>query len=154
MTSSWPSLALVVMMAATVELQAQQVRELGAQVLVATSDPALVTGGIYAALRPSARARLAATVGAGVSDGRAAARGELLAHFLLSPGATRKPGAYVGGGLAGVVGPVDQGYIVVLAGLESAPGASSGWAVEAGVGGGVRLTAGWRWRWRSHRTRK
>jgi hypothetical protein len=142
------------MMAATVELQAQQVRELGAQVLVATSDPALVTGGIYAALRPSARARLAATVGAGVSDGRAAARGELLAHFLLSPGATRKPGAYVGGGLAGVVGPVDQGYIVVLAGLESAPGASSGWAVEAGVGGGVRLTAGWRWRWRSHRTRK
>jgi len=154
MTSSWPSLALVVMMAATVELQAQQVRELGAQVLVATSDPALVTGGIYAALRPSARARLAATVGAGVSDGRAAARGELLAHFLLSPGATRKPGVYVGGGLAGVVGPVDQGYIVVLAGLESAPGASSGWAVEAGVGGGVRLTAGWRWRWRSHRTRK
>jgi hypothetical protein len=154
MTSSWPSLALVVMMAATVELQAQQVRELGAQVLVATSDPALVTGGIYAALRPSARARLAATVGAGVSDGRAAARGELLAHFLLSPGATRKPGAYVGGGLAGVVGPVDQGYIVVLAGLESAPGASSGWAVEAGVGGGVRLTAGWRWRWRTHRTRK
>jgi len=154
MTSSWPSLALVVVMAATVELQAQQVRELGAQVLVATSDPALVTGGIYAALRPSARARLAATVGAGVSDGRAAARGELLAHFLLSPGATRKPGAYVGGGLAGVVGPVDQGYIVVLAGLESAPGASSGWAVEAGVGGGVRLTAGWRWRWRSHRTRK
>ena len=154
MTSSWPSLALVVVMAATVELQAQQVRELGAQVLVATSDPALVTGGIYAALRPSARARLAATIGAGVSDGRAAARGELLAHFLLSPGATRKPGAYVGGGLAGVVGPVDQGYIVVLAGLESAPGASSGWAVEAGVGGGVRLTAGWRWRWRSHRTRK
>ena len=154
MTSSWPSLALVVVMAATVELQAQQLRELGAQVLVATSDPALVTGGIYAALRPSARARLATTVGVGVSDGRAAARGELLAHFLLSPGATRKPGAYVGGGLAGVVGPVDQGYIVVLAGLESAPGASSGWAVEAGVGGGVRLTAGWRWRWRSHRTRK
>lgn len=141
-------------MTAPVQLQAQQVREVGVQALVATSDPALVTGGIYAALRPSPRARLAATIGAGVSDGRAAARGELLAHFLLSPGATRKPGAYVGGGLAGVVGPIDQGYIVVLAGLESAPGASSGWAVEAGVGGGVRLTAGWRWRWRSHRSRK
>jgi len=154
MTSSCLSVALVVSMTAPVQLQAQQVREVGVQALAATSDPALVVGGIYAALRPSPRARLAATIGAGVSDGRAAARGELLAHFLLSPGATRKPGAYVGGGLAGVVGPIDQGYIVVLAGLESAPGASSGWAVEAGVGGGVRLTAGWRWRWRSHRSRK
>src|ERR1043166_662891 len=137
MTSSCLSVALVVSMTAPVQLQAQQVREVGVQALVATSDPALVTGGIYAALRPSARARLAAAIGAGVSDGRAAARGELLAHFLLSPGVTRKPGASGGGGLAGVVGPVDQGYIVVLAGLESAPGASSGWAVEAGVGGGV-----------------
>jgi len=151
MTSSWVSLALAVAMAVPARLQAQRVLELGAQALVATSDPALVTAGIYAALRPSARARLAATIGAGVSDSRAAARGELLAHFLLSPGATRRPGAYVGGGLAGVVGPVDHGYIVILAGLESAPGGRSGWAVEAGVGGGVRLTAGWRWRWRSQR---
>ena len=154
MTSSWRSLVLVLAMAVPTQLQAQRMVELGAQALVATSDPALVTGGVYAALRPAARARLAATIGAGVSDGRAAARGELLAHFLLSPGATRRPGAYVGGGLAGVVGPVDQGYIVILAGLESAPGAKSGWAVEAGVGGGVRLTAGWRWRWRLRQGRK
>jgi len=154
MTSSWVSLPLAVAMAVPARLQAQRVLELGAQALVATSDPALVTAGIYAALRPSARARLAATIGAGVSDSRTAARGELLAHFLLSPGATRRPGAYVGGGLAGVVGPVDHGYIVILAGLESAPGARSGWAVEAGVGGGVRLTAGWRWRWRSQRGEK
>jgi len=154
MTSCWHSLALGVIAAVPVRLQAQQVLELGAQALVATSEPALVIGGAYAALRPAARARVAATLGAGVSDGRAAARGELLAHFLLSPAATRRAGAYVGGGLAGVVGPVDQGYIVILAGLESAPGARSGWAIEAGVGGGVRLTAGWRWRWRAHGARK
>jgi hypothetical protein len=154
MTSSWPSLALVMAMAVPSHLPAQQVWELGGQALVTTSDPALVTGGLYAALRPSARARIAATLGTGVSGGRVAARGELLAHFLLSPGATGRPGAYAGGGVAGIVGRVDEGYVVVLLGLESAPGARSGWAVEAGVGGGVRLTAGWRWRWRASRGRK
>jgi hypothetical protein len=151
MTSSWRSLALVLAMAVPMDLAAQEVLELGGQALLTTSAPALVTGGLYAALRPSARARLAATIGAGVSGGQAAARGELLGHFLLSPAATRRPGAYVGGGVAGVVGPVDQGYIVLVVGLEAAPGARAGWAVEAGVGGGVRLTAGWRWRARRSR---
>jgi hypothetical protein len=132
-------------------LVAQEVREVGVQALVTTSDPALVTGGLYGAMRVAARARIAMTLGAGVSDGQAAGRGELLGHFLLSPGTTARPGVYMGGGIAGVVGPVDQGYVVALVGLESAPGGRSGWAVEAGVGGGFRFTAGWRWRWRQHR---
>lgn len=122
-------------------------REAGVQALVTTASPALVTGGLYAAFRPSLRTRIAATLGAGVSDGRAAGRGELLAHFLLSPNAVSRPGVYLGAGIAGVVGPVDQGYVVALVGVEGAPGGRSGWVVEAGVGGGVRLTAGWRWRW-------
>jgi hypothetical protein len=29
-------------------------------------------------------------------------------------------------------------------GLEHAPGAASGWSIEAGVGGGARLSVGWR----------
>jgi hypothetical protein len=29
----------------------------------------------------------------------------------------------------------------------SRPGAAWGWFVEAGVGGGARLSAGYRWRW-------
>lgn len=151
MTSSWPRLALAIMLLGPARARAQGVLEIGAQGLVTTSSPALVTGGVYAAVRPARRARLAATLGVGVSDGRPGGRGELLAHFLLSPGAVRRPGIYVGGGVAGVVGAVDQGYIVVLAGIESAPGAASGWAAEAGVGGGIRLTVGWRWRWRSGR---
>jgi hypothetical protein len=154
MPSTWHSLALSIALAGPSSLAAQQVWELGGQALLTTSDPVLVTGGLYAALRPSGRARVAATLGGGVADGRAAGRGELLAHFLLSPGATKRPGLYLGGGVAGVVGPVDQGYVVVLAGLEGAPGARSGWAIEAGFGGGVRLTAGWRWRWRDRRGRK
>ncbi len=126
---------------------AQSVREAGGEALVTTAAPALVMGGLYAAVRPSLRTRVAVTVGAGVSDGRAAGRAELLAHFLLSPAAASRPGVYLGAGVAGMAGPVDQGYVVALVGLEAAPAGGSGWAVEAGVGGGLRLTAGWRWRW-------
>jgi len=124
----------------------QRTWELGGQWLVTTADPVLVAGGLYAAWRPSERARLAMTLNGGVAGSDAAGRGELLAHFLLNPGATTRPGFYVGGGVAGVVRRVDRGYIVVLAGLEGSPGGRSGWALEAGVGGGIRVTAGWRWR--------
>jgi hypothetical protein len=147
MTCIWRSLPLVAAAWAG-PAAAQGTRELGVQALVATADPTLVTGGLYAAVRPSLRFRLAATVGVGVSDGRTAGRGELLAHFLLSPAAVASPGLYAGGGIAGVVGAVDQGYVVAVIGLEGAPGRRSGWVVEAGVGGGARLSAGWRWRWR------
>jgi hypothetical protein len=145
MTWIWRSLPLVALACARAA-SAQTTLEAGGQALVTTADPALVTGGVYAAVRPSLRMRFAATVGVGVSDGRAAGRGELLAHFLLSPTGLARPGVYFGGGVAGVAGPVNQGYVVMLVGLEAAPGGRSGWAVEAGVGGGLRLAAGWRWR--------
>jgi hypothetical protein len=145
MTSIWRSLAVLAVVCAR-PAAAQTMLEAGGQALITTADPALVTGGLYGAVRASTRMRLALTAGLGVSDGRAAGRGELLAHFLLSPAAKSGPGVYVGGGIAGVVGAVDQGYVVALVGLEAAPGGRSGWAIEAGVGGGVRLTAGWRWR--------
>ena len=46
-----------------------------------------------------------------------------------------------------VEGPVDRGYLVLTVGLENALPRRSGWAVEAGVGGGVRVLLGYRWRW-------
>jgi hypothetical protein len=147
MTCIWRSLPLLALAWAG-PAAAQGVREAGVQALVTTASPALATGGLYAAVRPSLRTRIAVTLGAGVSDGRAAGRGELLAHFLLSPTGTARPGVYLGAGVAGVAGPVDQGYVVALVGVEAAPAGGSGWALEAGVGGGLRLTAGWRWRWR------
>ena len=73
-------------------------------------------------------------------------RGELLGHFLLSPEEHRKPGFYVAGGIAGVEGVVGRGYLVLTLGLEQTPGRNSGWAVEVGAGGGVRVAAGYRWR--------
>lgn len=145
MTSTWRSLTVLAAVCAG-PAAAQTTLEAGGQALITTADPALVTGGLYGAVRASTRMRLAATAGLGVSDGRAAGRGELLAHFLLSPAAKAGPGVYLGGGIAGVVGAVDQGYVVGLVGLEAAPGGRSGWAIEAGVGGGIRLMAGWRWR--------
>jgi hypothetical protein len=126
---------------------AQRGREVGAGIVVTASDPALGVAALSGALRTSRRMRVSATAGAGVSDGRAAWRGELLAHFLLSPGRLRGPGLYGAGGVAVVGGPVEQGYLVLTLGLEDRPAARAGWFVEAGVGGGARLAAGYRWRW-------
>lgn len=131
-------------------LASQQGTELGVQGIATTSDPALVVAGVYAGIRTSVRTRLSAAAGAGASSGDLAFRGEVLGHFLLSPNQRKGPGFYVAGGLAAVDGPVDRGYLVLTVGLEDRPAAASGWGVEVGVGGGVRLMLGYRWRW--HRT--
>jgi len=125
---------------------AQQVSEFGVMGIATASDPTLVVAGGYVAIRTSQRTRISAGLGAGASEGRAAWRGELLAHFLLNPTRQWGVGVYGAGGLAAVSGPVDQGYLVLTLGLEARPGARSGWFVEAGVGGGARLSAGVRWR--------
>jgi hypothetical protein len=130
----------------SVPAEAQQPRELGFQAIVTSSDPTLAVGGPFGAVRTGGRTRLSASVAAGVSDGDFAWRGEALGHFLLSPDRRNGWGPYVAGGLAVVGGPVDRGYIVLTLGLEDSPGGSSGWVVEAGVGGGIRLGVGYRWR--------
>jgi hypothetical protein len=140
-------LSAVAVLAAAPPAGAQQVKELGIQVTGTLSDPALGAGGGYAAWRPSSRARISAAVGLGRSGGGTAWRGELLGHFLLAPNRRQSPGAYLAGGLAIVGGPADRGYLVLAVGLEDRPGGSGGWFVEGGVGGGARLSAGYRWRW-------
>jgi hypothetical protein len=127
--------------------QALPIRELGVQGLLTASDPAFGGGGMYAALRPSPRMRLAATASVGALGGVAAFRGELLGHFLLNPVARRGTGFYLGGGAAIVAGADTRGYLVALVGLEARPADRSGWFIEGGVGGGARLAAGWRLRW-------
>ena len=149
MGSRWASLACLLVAATLVAARpvaAQRVLELGAIGIATASDPAVVVGGVYGALRTSLRTRVSAAAAIGASDGETAWRGELLVHFLLSP--TRRSGAglYGAGGVAVVAGLVEQGYLVMTLGLEGRPGARSGWFVEAGVGGGARLAAGYRWR--------
>lgn len=132
--------------AAAQRMAAQHVVEVGVQAIGTAADPAVGVGGVYGAIRTSNRTRVSAALAAGVSDGDAAFRGELLAHFLLNPTRRTGAGVYGAGGIAVAEGPVDQGYVVVTLGVEGRPGGRSGWFVEAGVGGGARLAVGYRWR--------
>lgn len=146
MPSRWARLLVLGSLAAG-PAEAQQARELGPQAIGTASDPAFASAGLYAGVRTSRRVRLSAGAAIGGADGRAAWRGELLAHFLLAPGARRGVGGYAAGGVAVVGGPVDEGYLVLTLGLETSPGGRAGWFVEGGVGGGARLAVGWRRRW-------
>ncbi len=143
----WPELLLAGALIGVRPLAAQQGKEVGVQVVATASDPALAVAQLYAGVRTSARTRLSAAAGAGLSSGDPAFRGELLGHFLLSPNQREGPGFYFAGGVAAVGGPVDRGYLVLTVGLEDRPAAASGWGVEVGVGGGVRVMLGYRWRW-------
>ncbi len=125
---------------------AQQAREIGIQAVGTTSDPGLIVGAIYGALRPSTRTRLSVSAGAGISSGEAAARGELLGYFLLSPNKLVGAGLYFAGGVAVVAGPVERGYLVLTLGIEDRPGSTGGWMAEIGIGGGARVALGYRWR--------
>jgi hypothetical protein len=130
-------------------LAAQHPVEYGIHAVATFATPDLFAGGGYAAVRSGERARLALTLAAGTADGDVAFRGELLGHFLLSPRATHGVGFYALGGAA--VADVEstgdtQGYMVLGLGVESSPGSPSGWALEAGIGGGFRIAAGYRWR--------
>ncbi len=121
--------------------------EVGIQGLALLQNPVWLGGGIYTGWRPEGKTRLALTLSAGAVDHQTSGRAELLAQYLLSPGRITGVGIYGFGGIAGEAGPRDQGYLVAGLGLESRPGRSSGWAIEAGVGGGARISVGWRHRW-------
>lgn len=149
-------LGLTLVVGAT-RLAAQRgtVRELGLEAVATAAEPAVYTAGITGSLRPTDRTRIAAYVGGGVTgDGDGAGRVEVVGHFLLNPRSTRA-GFYAGGGLAGVFFSGDaNGYLVLLVGVEGSPGGKGGWFAEAGIGGGARVAAGYRWRklppgWRS-----
>lgn len=142
----WAELLLAGTWMGVTPLTAQQGKELGVQLIATASEPALAVAGVYAAVRTSARTRVSVAAGAGVSSGDPAFRGEVLGHFLLSPDEREGPGLYFAGGVAAVEGPVDRGYLVLTVGLEGSPAATSGWAIELGVGGGVRMMLGYRWR--------
>lgn len=152
MGSRWSSVSLLVLApllgaGATMPVRAQQVRELGMQVVGVAADEAGLVAGPIAAVRPSSRVRISLAAGAGAVGGEIAGRAELLGHFLLDPGKRRGVGVYGAAGVAAVAGPFERGYLVLAMGVEGRPGARAGWTLEAGVGGGARLAAGYRRRW-------
>lgn len=131
-------------------LGAQGVRELELRALAIASQPAFGGLGVGAGWRPSPRTRILVGAASGVLEGGAwAARAEAAAHFLLDP-ARARGGVYGGGGLSleGTARRV-RPFVMLVIGVDRAPGGRRGVYAELGVGGGVRLAAGFRWRWRA-----
>ena len=128
-------------------LAAQHPREFGVEGIALLRDSSLVGGAVYGGLRVSHRMRLSLTGALAGGEGGLGARGELAGHFLLSPELQRGVGLYGGGGLALEQQDKTRGYLELIIGAETSPGAATGWMLEAGFGGGVRLALGWRARW-------
>jgi hypothetical protein len=125
-----------------------RVTEWGIHATLTTADSSrlgLVAGPRFA-VRSLGGTRLALSLGAGVRGDRATGRGEAALEYLFSPRAARRLSIYGGGGLAGVVGSGEGGYLLVYLGVERSPGLPAGWAVEAGLGGGFRVRAAYHWR--------
>ncbi len=124
--------------------RAQRVMEYGPLAVATFADRDFAGAGGFVALR-SSHSRVMAGLLGGSRGGDPAARGELVAHFLLQPSTTGLT-PYAGGGIALVSGDGTDGYVVLVFGVESAPALPAGWALEVGLGGGVRVGAAWRWR--------
>lgn len=138
---------LVTLQALASQASAQQVRrEFGVEAYTLRATPDRVGGALYAGWRVGSRQRLSLLGGVDGGDGGTTGRAEALVHFLLAPGKKRGAGFYGAGGLGVDVAGRTEVRIVALAGIEGSPGGRRGWMVEAGVGGGWRLAAGWRWR--------
>jgi hypothetical protein len=112
---------------------------------------AFVGAGAGAGLRAGLGSRVSlAAAGGRLEGGAAAARIEgLFTYHLFTPGRPR-PAPYVGTGL-GLTATTDatNWNLVVVLGVEAGAQRRGGWFLELGVGGGVRIAAGYRvTRWR------
>ncbi len=88
----------------------------------------------------------------GAYDGETAVRIEGILSFHLNPYKRSGVSPYAGGGVALVlIQDASREYIVGVIGIEWRPGTGSGWFVEAGIGGGVRLALGHQLRRRARR---
>jgi hypothetical protein len=113
------------------------------QVIGLVAPDAFVGGGAGVVLRGRAGLGAEATGALGARAGRLAGRGEALLSFSLDPLREHGPAPYVAGGVAVLGDATGVGeYLVALLGVSVNPGARRGWFVEAGVGGGVRLSVG------------
>ncbi|MGD8727746.1 MAG: hypothetical protein PVH40_08880 [Gemmatimonadales bacterium] len=160
MRSSWTSpLALVaVLLMVSSTLEAQAARELQLHGLGAFATTRFVGGGLGFGLRSQGRTRFGVSVTAGdlsrEPEGEArthtfGGRAELLASYHVNPYKRSGVAPYAGGGVA-LAATSDEvfEYVLLVIGLETAPGGRRGWFAEVGIGGGVRVAAGYRIRWR------
>lgn len=128
-------------------MEAQTVTVWQVHGLVTTAADPFVGAGTGVGIRPRGRLGVGLTASGGTVGGEPGVRIEGLANFHLDPARRRGTGLYVGGGVAVVAsGAGSREFLALLVGLEATPGGRRGWFVEAGVAGGMRLTAGFRFR--------
>ena len=144
--------AVFALLAPVVPLSAQRlsIAEASAGAALVVARHTMTGLEVGAGYRPGGQSRVALAFDMGREDGRAAARAQLTAQFLVTPAARRGVGLYGGLGvaIAGRRGARGGGYVALLLGLEAAPGARrGGWYAELGLAGGARVAAGWRGRW-------
>jgi hypothetical protein len=98
--------------------------------------------------RRSGQSRLALAAAAGVAGDRPALRFEARAQFLLLPQARTAAGWYGGLGIAAAEAAGRHGgvYLTAALGVETAAWRARGVYAEVGLGGGLRLGVGVRWR--------
>ena len=103
---------------------------------------------VAVARRPGGQGRFALSAAGGDYDRTVGIRLGGTAEFLLRPAERSGVGPYAGLGLAfdGAQGRRGAGYLTALVGVETAPGRRHGWYAELGLGGGVRVALGRRWR--------
>lgn len=150
MSWSWrrSAAALGLLLAAAAPCRAQRRSELQVWGMAAASKPAFYGAGLGFALRDQDRLRFSLAAALGADGGGAfGARADATLQFLLDPFTRAGAGIYGGGGLSlaarrGSATP----YLLLVLGVEHAPGGPRGSFAEIGVGGGVRVAVGYRWR--------
>ena len=131
-------------------LRAQTVgaTEIGAGATVVLAHRGFWGPELGVARRAGGQGRFAFAAACGDYERELGVRLEATAQFLLRPLERSGVGPYGGLGLAfvGSEGTRGASYLTALLGVEQRPGARVGWYAELGLGGGVRLAVGRRFR--------
>lgn len=117
-----------------------------AHALVLARDSSIVAGGVGAGIRFGRGLRVGATLSSGwLAPDVWVGRTEVTVAYHLYPVRPGRAGWYLGGGVAAELarGRV-RGLVHALLGVEARPWRHGGVFAEVGVGGGLRLAAGYR----------
>jgi hypothetical protein len=133
-----------------VPLRPQSLRatEIGAAATVVLAHRVFWGPALGLARRSGGQGRVAFAAACGDYERALGVRVEATAQFLLRQGERTGIAPYGGLGLAfvGSEGARGASYLTALLGVDQAPGARAGWYAELGLGGGVRLALGRRFR--------
>lgn len=132
-------------MTAVTPSEAQELSEWQVHGLGVLGDSTFVGAGAGLGIRLGRRIWLRAGATPGVLEDELSLRSELLVIFHFSPSRSGGLGFYGGGGASVTFRSSEsEEFAVVLLGVESQPGAAGNWFGELGLGGGLRIAAGYR----------